>query len=149
MRGGMMLLELVAEALDALSTSRPEFESRWKRRRRARAFAAGKEVRFPGAVVGPEPYGGRPANVLLASRRGLASAYRPARRRTRREVPVERLRLVTVRPRSKGDRKIPRYCHVAVCRDGDAEVLIVCAPWNMPYVTHLLRRAGGVGGAAY
>ncbi|WP_059011164.1 hypothetical protein [Streptomyces specialis] len=129
------MLELIAEALDARFTTRAHREPRRRRRRRERALAAGREVRFRGGVIGPEPYGRRLANVLFASRVTLASAYAPAKKRTRRTLPVERLRLVTVRPRLSSEKKIPGHFHVVVCRDGDTEVLIVCAPWNTGFVT--------------
>ncbi|MEV7783423.1 hypothetical protein [Kitasatospora sp. NPDC088351] len=118
---------------------------RRKRERDRVAFHKGEAVTFEGLVIGEPPYCRPSYGFLHASRTSLCTSPTKEVETLRRPLPLDRLELVRVRSRQKSDpRGIRPYFEVAECRDGGAEVLIVCAPEHMAYVREAL--GGGFGG---
>ncbi|MER7726291.1 hypothetical protein [Streptomyces sp. NPDC096323] len=112
-----------------------------RRRERAqeRAFADGDEVTFPAYILGDRPYC-RPVPVFIsACRTALRVSPTEVKELRRSALPVEQIAIRRIRHRERTDpRGIPPYWQLAECRDGQADVLIGCAPPHMRYVARVL-----------
>ncbi|WP_190232848.1 hypothetical protein [Streptomyces avicenniae] len=99
-------------------------------------------MHFGGRVLGMTQDAASAARCLFLVDGELWAARGRAARHPRWAVPLGGLELVGVRRlRGSGpEKRIPRTCLAVQCRDGDREVVIVCAPSCVGYVTHLLAR---------
>jgi hypothetical protein len=112
---------------------------RRRAKREARLFAAGGVVTFPACVLGTPSYCRELIVFLSASRTALDASPTEVAELHRRSIPVGRLELVRVRGRQAADsRAVQSAWRVAECRDGDAEVLVGCAPQHMGHLVSVL-----------
>ncbi|MET7642303.1 hypothetical protein ABZS83_01345 [Streptomyces sp. NPDC005426] len=90
---------------------------------------------FEAYLLGDRPYC-RPVPVFLsASRTTLHVSPTEVKELRRRALPTEHLVIVRIRRRSRTDpRSIPPSWQLAECRDGQADLLVACAPAHMRYV---------------
>ena len=112
-----------------------------ERRRHEKAWAEGREVVLDGWVLGECSYCHEPGGALVATASSLGWQSHPAWHAGRQALPVERLRVLRVRDRSRGDhKKMPWHWAVAECADGLDRILIACPRDNMRYVQSVLDR---------
>lgn len=113
------------------------------RRRRERAqeqtFAEGGEVTFEAYILGTRPYCRTMPVFLSASRTALHVSPTEVKELRRRALPSEQIRIQRIRRRARTDpRTVPPSWQLADCRDGQADVVIGCAPAHMRYVAEAL-----------
>jgi hypothetical protein len=113
---------------------------RGRRRRNEQAFEDGRDVVFPGWVLGGLSYCHPPGGVLVVQPAGLFWSPDSFGKWPRRSLPVESLRLNTVRARNGADvKQMPQHWRVAECADTGQPVLLACAEGDMRYVEQVLR----------
>ncbi|MFD5464078.1 hypothetical protein ACFWIQ_14845 [Kitasatospora sp. NPDC127059] len=102
-------------------------------------FKAGRVVAFEGRVFGSGSYCRPGDRYLRASAAALVVGPHEGDDVRNLPLPLDRLELLTVRARKKGDPDgIKGLWSVAECRDGDEPVLICCASTHMAYLRGLL-----------
>ncbi|MEU9201019.1 hypothetical protein [Streptomyces sp. NPDC048332] len=134
-----MITFLISFVVDQLLT--PGLPGQRRRERaQERAFADGGEVTFEAYVLGDRPYC-RPVPVFLsASRTALHVSPTEVKELRRSALPAERIAVQRIRNRARTDpRTLHSYWQLAECRDGQADILIACAPEHMRYVAETLR----------
>lgn len=108
---------------------------RARRRRTARAFADGRDVVFPGWVLGDQPYCRPAGGLLVVAPRQVYHVVGRGMPITRRDLPVERLVVLGRRVATSADhRQMPADWAVLDCVDGGARVLVACHEAKMAYV---------------
>lgn len=114
--------------------------SRREARVNARTFADGGTVVFRGCIAGDRSYCVSESVHFSVSQDGMSVSPTEFVDLHRREVPVERIRIVRARRRQKVDPGVSRSWHVLECRDGESPVLFACEPRHLRYLRILLER---------
>lgn len=119
----------------------PSLYDRHRRRGTAAAFRSGRDVTFPGWVLGRTPYCREPGGLLVVTGDGIHHVVATGMPITRRDLPVDRLRAVRVRTRgAEDDMRMPHDWAVLECFDGEEPVRIACDRKEMYLVEARLNR---------
>jgi hypothetical protein len=105
-----------------------------------KSLAKGRDISFPGWVLGTTSYCRRPSGFLVVTPIGFYCCEMPSLPPTRRDIPVERLKVVLTRAGSSSDAEYMDDWWVTECLNGDAKVLFACHQDDMRYVEHALSR---------
>lgn len=95
---------------------------------------------FPAYILGDRPYCRSAPVFISASRTALHVSPTEVKELRRSALPSEQIRIQRIRRRARTDpRPVPPYWQLAECRDGQADIVIGCAPAHMRYVAEALR----------